>query len=277
MTISPPFGADTATLADRLVAEGLAGVVATAAAETVRNCGRLVAGDPDYTFGLSDWRSTTLLQAVEAVEALCGGDPAGDAAGDPTAAGWIDPARAVRAIELHRDRIAAVAAAGGARVLLLTGHPTGLLPHWQAVARALQATGSALLAPRDDDRWLPDDLPDGELPAALGSRGRRVGLRYLDGVGCAFDGGTLLHTHRSVLAEAALDALGPGGVDLVLADHGMAGAAIERGIPTLSIADVNDPALALAQARGRTDGVLPVDDNLAPRRFLPVTRAVLAW
>jgi hypothetical protein len=36
------------------------------------------------------------------------------------------------------------------------------------------------------------------------------------------------------------------------ADHGFAGAAIERGIPTLSIADVNDPALPLAQLRGRT-------------------------
>jgi hypothetical protein len=48
----------------------------------------------------------------------------------------------------------------------------------------------------------------------------------------------------------------------------MAGAAIERGIPTLSIADVNDPALPLAQVRGRTDGVLPIDDNLAPRAML---------
>jgi hypothetical protein len=31
----------------------------------------------------------------------------------------------------------------------------------------------------------------------------------------------------------------------------------------------------LAQMRGRTDGVLPIDDNLAPRLFLPVTAAML--
>ncbi len=86
-----------------------------------------------------------------------------------------------------------------------------------------------------------------------------------------------MHTHRSGLAEAMLDELerqrrNP---DLVLADHGYAGAAVERRLPTLSIADVNDPALMLAQARGRTDAVLPIDDNLAHRSFEPVTAAVL--
>ena len=54
-----------------------------------------------------------------------------------------------------------------------------------------------------------------------------------------------------------------------------AGAAIERGIPTLSIADVNDPALPLAQVRGLTDAVLPIDDNLRPALFEPVTSYVL--
>ncbi|MGH3666417.1 MAG: phosphatase, partial [Egibacteraceae bacterium] len=109
--------------------------------------------------------------------------------------------------------------------------------------------------------------------------GRRRALRFLDGVGCVHDGGALLHTHRSRYMEAMLDAVGggPGAVDLVVADHGMAGAALERGLRTLSIADVNDPALPLAQARGRTDAVLPIDDNLAPRRFVPVTAAMVDW
>ncbi|MFO8075914.1 MAG: phosphatase, partial [Egibacteraceae bacterium] len=62
-----------------------------------------------------------------------------------------------------------------------------------------------------------------------------------------------------------------------VADHGLAGAAIARGLPTISIADVNDPGLPLAQVRGRTDGVLAIDDNLAPRHFLAVTEAMLAW
>jgi hypothetical protein len=76
--------------------------------------------------------------------------------------------------------------------------------------------------------------------------------------------------------EAMLDELAGDAPDLVIADHGMAGAAIEQGLPTLSIADVNDPALPLAQARGLTDAVLAIDDNLAPRLFVPVTAAILS-
>jgi hypothetical protein len=93
------------------------------------------------------------------------------------------------------------------------------------------------------------------------------------------DGGSLRHTHRPDYMVAMLEELADRmlGVDLVIADHGMAGVAIEAGIRTLSIADVNDPALMLAQARGRTAAVLPIDDNLAPRLFVPVTAAMLAW
>ncbi|HWB72012.1 MAG TPA: phosphatase [Egibacteraceae bacterium] len=252
-----------AGLRDHLVASRLAGQVQTSPRGTLRNCGKLVAGKPSYTFGLSDWRTASFDDAVAAVRALCGGDPA--AAPDPGGDGWIDPDATLRAIAGHRDRLAAFAAAGG-RVLLATGHPTGLLPHYGAVARALQGAGCKLLAPLDDETLF-------YLPAGP----RR--LRFLDGVACVTDGGALRHSHRARYMEAMLDALGggPGDVDLVVGDHGMAGAAIERGIPTLSIADVNDPALPLAQARGRTDAVLPIDDNLPPRVFVPVTWAILDW
>lgn len=40
---------------------------------------------------------------------------------------------------------------------------------------------------------------------------------------------------------------------------------------------MNDPALPLAQARGRTDGVLLVDDGLPAHLFSPVTEAILDW
>lgn len=256
--------AATTALRDHLVANRLAGEVATSPRNTVGNCGRLVAGEERYTFGLSDWRTATLLDAVAAVRALCGGDPGGTP--DQDGPGWIDPDSALRAIHRHRERLSALAAAGGGRVLCATGHPTGLLPHYAALARALQSTGSTLLTPLDDDRFEMD------------GRGRRLGVRFLDGVACVFDGAALLHTHRSAFMERMLDSLGDAGrPDLVLADHGMAGAAIERGLATLSIADVNDPALPLAQLRGRTDAVLPIDDNLAPRLFVPVTAAMLEW
>lgn len=251
--------AATEQLRRHLVGTRLAGEVATSPASTLENCGRLMEGDPRYTFGLSDHERISLLHAVTAVRSLCGGDPGG---ADPHGPGYIDPEATLAAIDRHRSRLAAFAATGG-RVVFATGHPTGLLGHYQALARALQVAGCDLLIPLDDVYLHADE------------RGRR-GVRYLDGVACVFNGAALLHTHRSWYMEAMLDELGDD-VDLVVGDHGMAGAAIERGIPTLSIADVNDPALPLAQHRGRTDAVLPIDDNLAPRLYLPVTAAMLDW
>lgn len=253
----------TTALADHLVHARLAGVVQTSPRSTVNNCHRLVRGHERYTFGLDDWRELTLEQAVGAVRTLCGGDPM--AADDPDGSGWIDPEAALAGIDVHRRRLREAADSGGLRVVLATGHPTGLLAHYQALARALQQHGCLLLAPRDDE-WIDWDRT-----------GRRLGVRFLDGVACVHDGGSLRHTHRSVFMEAMLASLDVAAVDLVVADHGMAGAAIAAGLPTLSIADVNDPALLVAQARGRTDGVLPIDDNLAPAKFVPVTAAMLDW
>lgn len=253
---------DEQSLRQALVTSGLAGEVATAPASTLHNCARLVQGDEHCTFGLSDWRDATVREAVEAIRALCGGDPGG--AADPDGPGYIDPDAAVRGIRRHREVLAGVAADGGARVLVATGHPTGLLAHYTGLARALQAAGCELLTPLDD------------VGLGWGDDGRRRLLRYLDGVAVLCDGASLRHTHRARYLTAALEACDRS-PELVIGDHGMAGAAIEGGIPTLSIADVNDPGLPLAAHRGRTDGVLPLDDNLAPRHYLPVTAAMLGW
>jgi hypothetical protein len=247
-------------LREHLIGARLAGDVATSPHSTLTNCAKLAAGDERYTFGLSG--RCTIREAVAAVVTLCGGDPP---AADPDGDGWIDPDATLRAIAVHRDLLGSFTAAGGGRVLLATGHPTGLLPHYAAIARFLQSRGCLLLAPLDDTRMAVDE-----------ASGQRRWLRFLDGVACVSDGGSLRHTHRSRYMEAMLDEVAGNAPDLVVADHGMAGAAIERGLPTLSIADVNDPALPLAQALGLTDAVLPIDDNLAPRLFIPVTAAILS-
>jgi hypothetical protein len=64
--------------------------------------------------------------------------------------------------------------------------------------------------------------------------------------------------------------------DLVYADHGFAGAAIEAGIETISIADINDPALVVAKAQGRTDIVVVMDDNVRPDDYWPCFQAIAA-
>jgi len=246
-------------LRDHLVHSRLAGSVATTPGNTVSNCEKLVAGKPDYTFGLSDWKSADVAE-VRAVVSKIFGDAAVD--GDPEGPGWIDPDATVAAVEGHRAKLADHARARSV-VLLATGHPTGLLAHYMALGRALADAGCELLTPLDNT-WLVTE-PD------------RRGIRFLDRVGCAWTGGDLIHTHRSRYMEAMLASLDSDGrrPDLVLGDHGMAGAAIECGIDTLGIADVNDPALFLAQSRGRTESVMPIDDNLAPHLFEPVTAALL--
>jgi hypothetical protein len=64
--------------------------------------------------------------------------------------------------------------------------------------------------------------------------------------------------------------------DLVLADHGFAGAAIQAGAETLSVADVNDPALIVAKAQGRTEVVVVLDDHVPPEAYWPCFQAVAA-
>lgn len=247
-------------LREHLVLHRLAGFVATPWESTLENCAKLSRGEPVYTFGMSDWRISSAADAEAAVARYCGTAPASEEATGP---GWIDPDSTVRAIEHQRDRIEHISSLGRAKVILATGHPQGLLAHYIRIAAHLAASGCRLLTPLDDQLVTTDE----------GDRPR--GIRFINGVACVFDGGGLRHSHASVYMEAMLDALGGEAPDLVIADHGMAGAAIEAGIETLSIADVNDPALLLAQARSRTEGVMPIDDNLAPFLFAPVTAAIL--
>jgi hypothetical protein len=67
-----------------------------------------------------------------------------------------------------------------------------------------------------------------------------------------------------------------GEVDLVVGDHGWAGAAAERGIDVVAVADINDPALAMAKAEGRVGVVLGMDDNVLPAAYDPVADYLVA-
>lgn len=55
--------------------------------------------------------------------------------------------------------------------------------------------------------------------------------------------------------------------DLVVADHGWAGCAGQRGIDSLGYADCNDPALFLGEAEGTLQVTVPLDDHVTDPRF----------
>jgi hypothetical protein len=242
-----------AALRAHLLETRIAGDTRTPRRSVVGNAEALAAGDPDKSLGF-DFVDVDAQEVIDAVAAVCGTQNDLDLRDGP---GYIDPERTLDEIHAYGDRLAE-AAGQGARVLAATGHPAGLLHLYQELVRALGAAGCKVMTPRAGERLRS---------AAPRWHGDRV--RFLGKVGCLTEGAHLHHTHESWPMERLLeDAETP---DLVLADHGFAGAAIVAGIPTLAIADVNDPALLLAKVRGHVEVVVPLDDNVNPDLYDPIT------
>jgi hypothetical protein len=203
--------------------------------------------DLEARFGLSGVTTYTLADVIGFMSELtgCSDDP-----DDFTGFDIVDPHKTVGAIVTAARRLAEEARRGST-VLCCTGHPTGLLEHHVRVLDAYKAAGGKVMLPHESE----------QLPGLR----RRSEMCYVGGVGVLADGARLLHTHSSAPMEALLGS-GPW-PDIVLADHGFAGAAIERGIPTVAVMDINDCALAVAAAEGRDVIAIPMDDNRPPRLY----------
>jgi hypothetical protein len=220
----------------------------------VRKAYLLSDGDEDTSLGLPQ-PDLSPQEVLDAVAKACG--CSGDL-NQRTGDSYIDPVRTQEELDKAARRLAE-AAKRGETVLLATGHPTGVLPLHMAAARALARAGTKVITPTED----------GKLGADPAGR-RRNRVRYLDGVAVLSDGASLFHTHESWPMERLLESADGQAPDLVVADHGYAGAAIREGIETISLADVNDPALLVAQALGSTEIVVPLDDNVSPTLYGPL-------
>ncbi len=245
-------------LVEGLLAGAVAGLEVSHPLDNVlRNIRLLTEGDPDKQFGMSGLQSLDPHQILELVGRASGFAP------DQTARTGrvpVDPELVLEACTAAGDRLAD-AMVRGERVILATGHPVGLAHLYIEVGRLLRAGGAPVLEPADGATWRDGD------------RHHPWQIRYLEGVAILTDKASARHTHRGDAMDRMLDEQTP---DLVFADHGFAGAAIERGVETLSIADVNDPALLVAQARGRTRTVIVMDDNVAPQAYWPCFQAIAA-
>ncbi|TMK97293.1 MAG: phosphatase, partial [Actinobacteria bacterium] len=212
-------------------------------------------GDPDSQFGLSGLTAFTGPEVLDMMAAEAGFDPDPEIReGDVP----IDPFRVLAACERAGRRLAE-AAARGERVVLATGHPAGLILLYMAVAGLLEDEGARVIRPGSGRSWR--------------EMGRHREIRYFHGAAALTDRAGTLHTHGAGPMEIILNEARP---DLVFADHGFAGAAVEAGIETLSIADVNDPALVVAKHQGRTDVVIVMDDNVQPESYWPCFQAMAA-
>lgn len=247
-------------LRDHLVAARIAGDVATPRDDNLRNARRMSEGLPKYDFGLVPRRPWSYEQVVAVMAERCGTSPDLSYEDGPDT---IDPDLTLGQLARWRDRLAK-AAANRERVLLATGHPTGVLVIHLQVAAALRAAGAQVLVPEQDWRQRVEGWP------------RPRTIRALNGVHVLATGGELLHTHLPEPMQALLAAL-DGPPDLVVADHGWAGAAVQAGIDTLALADCNDPALFVAEAEGRPVVTVPLDDNVRPHLYDPLSAFVTDW
>jgi hypothetical protein len=246
-----------------LLAARIAGDVATPRAENLRNCARMAEGRERYDFGLVPRRTWTAYEVEQVMVRRCGIDPDLERRdGTDT----IDVELTLDALEAWRDRLAK-AAANRERVLLATGHPTGILVVHLEVAAALRRAGAQVLVPELDWSW-PWEEDWGQ--------GRPRTVRSINGVHVLASGGELLHTHLPEPMRALLSAL-DAPPDLVVADHGWAGAAAEAGIEVLAMADCNDPALFVAEEEGKPLTTVPLDDNVRPHLYDPVSAFVTGW
>ena len=247
---------ERARLREYLLETLLAGPTKTTRANAVRNAELLAAGDPDKMLGFS-YDGLDSQEVMDAVAELCGCSPS---LAEREGPGYIDPVRTLDELETMAARLA-LAARRGERVLLCTGHPTGPLALYMAVSRALAEAGCKILTPREGERLAHD------------SRGRKLRVVYLDGVGVVSDGASLRHSHSGDPMAALLEAGEP--PDLVMADHGFAGAAIEHGLEVIGFNDINDPALAVAKARRKIEVLVPLDDNVPPRLYEPLAEVLV--
>jgi hypothetical protein len=146
------------------------------------------------------------------------------------------------------------------RVFFGTGHPTGPLEMYGRLASAMKNSGIDL------QRVCEGESFDGYIGG-----GR---IQYCGDVAVVSMSGDLVHTHSAkpmeFLFASGLD------VDLVIGDHGFAGAALARGIDAVAVVDTNDPALVLACVRDLPVWPILCDDNRPSARYHGMTDHVLA-
>lgn len=248
-------------LRTHLIASRIAGEVATPRDNNLANFLRMSRRQPLYLFGLQPAGAWTYGDVLALMAERCGvvPDPAHTEGQDT-----IDPDLTLDRLDAMADRLR-LAAERREHVIVATGHPVGLRPTHTAVAAGLRAAGCELLTPAGG--WVHPDVPE------LGDQAGR--LDWVDSVGVLRGrSGLLRHTHSPLLMQAALAAL-PAPPDLVLADHGWAGAAGQAGIDAVGFADCNDPALFVGEAEGKVVSCVPLDDNVDPRHYLPLTAYLL--
>lgn len=249
---------DSSTLAHALETGRITGEVATPRENNLSHIRRFLDQERQFDFGVElthDWDFDSVFALMV------------DRAGlrpDPEFVEGVDTIstdRCIEALEKLAEAVGDVSRAGG-QILFATGHPAGLLPVHMAIAVAAKDAGAVI---DTSDHLIP-------VPEIGGD------VRQINNVWTWHLHGGSPHTHLAEPMHALLDDLadrGGSAPDLVVADHGWAGAASSRGLRTIGYADCNDPALFVAEAQGQIEATIPLDDDVVPNLYDPLIDFVI--
>ncbi|HKZ75740.1 MAG TPA: phosphatase [Actinomycetota bacterium] len=245
-------------LAHALLTGGVAGTATHPLDNVLGNIRMLLDGDPDKEFGLTGLQDGRDPDAVlRLVEAAAGSPIDRRARHGPVE---IRPEPMLAELRTMGIRLAR-ACLQGESVAFATGHPESIDYLLKAVGDLLADRGARVMRLGVGVSWHES------------GRNHDWQIDHWGAVAMQTDGRVPRHTHRP---DAMEHMLAEGRPDLVVADHGFAGAAIQAGVETLALADVNDPALLIAKAQGRTEIVVVLDDHVPPVSYWPCFQAIAA-
>lgn len=238
--------ADRALMRDRLLELGLSGPTPNTPSANLRAIRQLLDGNVFYTFGIEAVRQAAAKGRLDEPGLLAlMARRCGQASGEEFLAGpgTIDPECTLQGLDRGAELMRAVIARRGT-VAFGTGHPGSLLNAYNQLADYLEGQGCRI---------------------ATCSPGATVGVDWvLDFVGrvaVTSDTCGILHGHATRPMEQFIQGFKEP-IDLVIGDHGHAGAALNAGLPTIGLMDTNDPALAVAEELGMQPLVaIPIFDN----------------
>ena len=212
---------------------------------------RMVEGDPYATFGIKqviDYIEREKLPADEALKMVAGLTKCSQDISYTEGRGFISPSSTIKGLRATASTIKRVSSHGGA-VAFATGHPGSMLEYYNELAYLVRRLGGYVM-----------NLAKGQLVAQGEDIDNVMVVDAMNSVAFLSDTCGALHTHDSRPMELMLnDAVRL--PNLVIADHGFAGEAINRGILTVAVMDTNDPGLAVAKTLGANVVLVPMNDN----------------
>lgn len=250
-----------AELIAHLNATRITGQVATGRQTNLENINGFLASSEHQYMGITPRATDTWDSVFNLMVAQVGIHPdPGYRAGQDT----ISAELCVEALERYAQVLAEVFQAQG-NLLYATAHPAAMPAVYGPLAAAARSHGAQVLSIDGGIAWEHGDV------------------RNVADVVMVEQYGGLRHTHRPEPMDLVLDQLEAAHhanpqaplPDLVVTDHGMAGAAGSRGYRVIAVADCNDPAPFVGQDQGLIEVVVPLDDNLPPVVYAPLTAYIL--